>query len=36
MGQSFTHQFNDVGEFVYFCQVHPTMMFGAKVTVTAP
>ncbi len=36
MGQSYTHKFNDVGEFVYFCQVHPTMMFGAKVTVTAP
>jgi len=33
-GQSMTVPFNDTGEFVYFCRLHPTMMFGAKVTVT--
>jgi plastocyanin len=27
-------QFNDTGDFVYFCQHHPTIMFGAKITVT--
>ncbi len=33
-GQSATVQFNNTGEFVYFCRRHPTTMFGAKVTVT--
>ncbi len=32
-GQSFTRQFNEVGEFVYFCRVHPIMMRDAKVIV---
>jgi len=33
-GQSATIQFNNVGEFVYFCRHHPTMMRGAKISVT--
>ncbi len=33
-GQSFSQQFNETGEFVYFCQVHPFMMRDARVTVT--
>jgi plastocyanin len=33
-GKSVTIQFNDTGEFTYFCRRHPTIMFGAKVTVT--
>ena len=28
--------FDDVGEFVYFCGVHPAMMRNAKVIVEAP
>jgi len=32
-GQSFEHTFDTVGEFVYFCEVHPTIMRDAKVTV---
>lgn len=32
-GQSATRQFNDVGEFVYFCRVHPGMMRDARVIV---
>lgn len=32
-GQSFTHQFNEVGEFIYFCELHPLIMRDAKVTV---
>ena len=33
-GGTFTHTFNDAGEFVYFCEVHPAMMRDAKVIVT--
>ena len=35
LGQSgaFTHAFEDAGEFVYFCEVHPGMMRDAKVIV---
>ncbi|MEE9293887.1 MAG: plastocyanin/azurin family copper-binding protein [Phycisphaerae bacterium] len=32
-GQRFTHTFNEAGEFVYFCEVHPAMMRDAKVIV---
>ena len=32
-GQSAERQFNTVGEFVYFCRVHPTRMFGVQVVV---
>ena len=32
-GGTFTHTFNDPGEFVYFCEVHPGMMRDAKVIV---
>ncbi|MCZ6653240.1 MAG: plastocyanin/azurin family copper-binding protein [Planctomycetota bacterium] len=32
-GGTFTHTFNDEGEFVYFCEVHPGMMRDAKVIV---
>ncbi len=32
-GGTFTHTFNDAGEFVYFCEVHPVMMRDAKVIV---
>ncbi len=34
-GGTFTHTFNDAGEFVYFCEVHPVMMRDAKVIVTS-
>jgi plastocyanin len=34
-GGTFTHTFNDVGEFVYFCEFHPTTMRGAKVIVNS-
>ncbi|MCH7872263.1 MAG: hypothetical protein IID33_11240 [Planctomycetes bacterium] len=30
---SFTREFDTVGEFVYFCEVHPVMMRDAKVVV---
>jgi plastocyanin len=33
--QSFTHQFNEVGDFVYFDPTHPTLMFDAHVIVRA-
>ena len=35
LGQSFTHQFNEVGTYVYFCRPHPTTreMVGATVIV---
>ena len=33
--QTFTHTFNDAGEFVYFCEVHPAMMRDARVIVEA-
>ncbi len=32
-GGTFSHTFNDAGEFVYFCEVHPGMMRDAKVIV---
>ena len=32
-GDTFTHTFEDAGEFVYFCEVHPGMMRDAKVIV---
>ncbi len=32
-GGTFTHTFNDAGEFVYYCEVHPGMMRDAKVIV---
>lgn len=35
-GQAFTQQFDQAGEFVYYCRVHPLMMRDAKVIVTAP
>ncbi|MCH8241989.1 MAG: hypothetical protein IH897_05190 [Planctomycetes bacterium] len=35
-GGIFTHTFNEVGEFVYFCEVHPNMMRDAMVIVQAP
>ncbi len=33
LGQTFTHTFNEPGEFIYFCEVHPVMMRDAKVIV---
>ena len=32
-GDTFTHTFNEAGEFVYFCETHPVMMRDAKVIV---
>ncbi len=32
-GGTFTHTFNDAGEFIYYCEVHPVMMRDAKVIV---
>lgn len=32
-GQTFSHTFNEPGEFVYFCEVHPVMMRDARVIV---
>ena len=32
-GESFTFQFDEQGEFVYFCETHPGIMRDAKVTV---
>lgn len=34
-GQTFTYTFDEAGEFVYFCEVHPSMMRDAKVIVQA-
>lgn len=34
LGQSRTVQFNETGDFVYFCRHHPTTMRGARVIVT--
>lgn len=34
-GQTFTHTFDEAGEFIYFCEVHPVMMRDAKVIVQA-
>ncbi len=31
--QTFTHTFDDPGEFIYFCEVHPNIMRDAKVIV---
>jgi len=33
--QSFTHQFNKQGNFIYFCEVHPGIMRDARVIVQA-
>ncbi len=35
-GDTFTHTFDEAGEFIYFCEVHPIMMRDAKVIVQAP
>jgi plastocyanin len=35
-GQSFRKQFDQTGEYVYYCRVHPDMMRDAKVIVEAP
>ncbi len=32
-GGTLTHTFNEAGEFIYFCEVHPLMMRDAKVIV---
>ncbi len=32
-GATFTHTFNDAGEFIYYCEVHPVMKRNAKVIV---
>ncbi len=32
-GQTFTHPFDEPGEFIYFCEVHPNIMRDAKVIV---
>ena len=32
-GETFTHTFNEPGEFVYFCEVHPLMMRDARIIV---
>ena len=32
-GETFTHTFNEAGEFIYFCEVHPVMMRDARVIV---
>jgi plastocyanin len=32
-GSTYTHQFDAVGDFVYHCEFHPTLMFDAHVTV---
>lgn len=34
-GASFTHTFNEAGEYLYFCEVHPTIMRDARVIVLA-
>jgi plastocyanin len=34
-GQTFSHTFNEPGEFPYHCEVHPTMMAVVKVTAAA-
>lgn len=36
LNETFTHTFDEAGEFIYFCQVHPNMMRDAKVIVEAP
>lgn len=36
INDSFTHTFDEPGEFIYFCEVHPVMMRDAKVIVQAP
>lgn len=33
---TFSHTFDEPGEFIYFCEVHPGMMRDAKVIVLAP
>jgi len=34
-GESFTHTFDQAGEYVYFCELHPTVMRDARVIVQA-
>lgn len=34
-GQTFKHQFNEPGEFLYYCTVHPTDMTGKVVVLAA-
>lgn len=36
LNRTFSHTFDEPGEFIYFCEVHPGMMRDAKVIVTAP
>ena len=33
--ETFTHMFNEAGEFIYYCEVHPVMMRNARVIVQA-
>lgn len=35
-GETFMHTFDEAGEFVYFCEVHPGFMRDAKVIVEVP
>ncbi len=35
-GETFTHTFDEPGEFVYFCEVHPGFMRDAEVIVEVP
>jgi plastocyanin len=35
-GQSYRRQFDQAGEYIYYCRVHPNMMRDAKVIVEAP
>ncbi len=34
-GETFTYTFDEVGEFIYYCEVHPDIMRDAKVIVEA-
>lgn len=36
INDSFTHTFDEPGEFIYFCETHPVAMRDAKVIVQAP
>ncbi len=35
-GDSFSHQFDQAGTFIYFCEIHPGIMVNAKVIVLPP
>lgn len=35
-GETFTHTFDESGEFIYFCEVHPGVMRDARVIVQVP